>query len=198
MSVRTVSLTIPATGVLNLEPANFLFVYSCSASFTMQFQGGPNEYFANIGAGLRIARLKRWDTLNITGTAGLTIILLYGFEKSIEDRTDYQSTIATIAGTIAVSQGSRSSQPTDHADVAVASGATDTSIGVNAARISVIIGSLSSNAPATLNLRVRGHGDVVGGIELQPGTSITLYTQGAIDIYNGDANAQTYWWQEQT
>lgn len=211
MSVDTYNFAIPASGIFKLpNPGNFFFLLSSTNPITVQFQAGglgsnqdrsgANETFSGLSAGLRVQRLKSWGNLNLTGPAGTTGTIFYGTETPREDATDYIQTIATISGTVLVSPGTGSpNAPTDHADVTVSATTIDTTIGVNAARKSVSVGSFSSNAPATLNLRVIAHGSGAGkGVELQPGQFINIATQAALDVNNPDANAQKYWWQEYT
>lgn len=204
MSVETRALAIPASGSLLIpDPGNFFFLLTASASLNFLFQGGSGggqENFQGFVAGLRLQRLKQWRNCFVTGLAGTTFTIFYGTETPREDETDFVQTIATIAGTVLVTPGSGSAnEPVDHADVLVGTGAIDTTIAANPARKSVIIGSLSSNAPASKNLRVQAHpgAAVAKGIELQPGTFIVLQCAAAIDVYNPDANGQTYWWQEE-
>lgn len=202
MSVDSFSVLIPASGVWKFpQQANFLFLLTASAAITVQLQGGSaNETFQGLTGGLRIKRVKLWQNTNITGAAGTTATVYLGSESARADDTDYIQTIATIAGgTVNTIQQASPNAPTNHADVAVLTTVVS-NIAANAARRSITIGSLSTNAPATLNLRVQGGAGTAtaDGIELQPGTFVTLYTQGAVSVYNPDANTQTYWWQEQT
>lgn len=203
MAVDSYSLAIPASGSILLpNPANFFFLLSAGAAVNILFQGkAARESFQGLTAGLRVQRLKSWDSCVIQGAANTSITIFYGTETPREDSTDYVQTIATISGSVTTTPGIGSpNTPTNHADVSVATLTIDTTIGSNALRRSVSIGSLSSNAPASKNLRVQGHPGTAAanGVELQPGTFINLPTTAAIDVYNPDANAQTYWWQEYT
>jgi hypothetical protein len=203
VSIDSYSVLIPATGVWKFpQMANFLFLLTASAPIQIQLQGGSaNETFQGLTGGLRLKRVKLWQNTNITGAAGTTATVYLGSESARNDDTDYIQTIATIAGgQVNVVQQASPNAPTNHADVAVLTTVVDTTIAANAARRSLAIGSLSSNAPATKNLRVQGGAGTAAanGIELQPGTFVTLLTQGAVAVYNPDANTQTYWWQEQT
>jgi len=199
MTMQLRTETLPANGVLVLDAANTIYLVSASATVNLTLQQhGANESFPGIPAGTIIKRVRNWTANSqITGAQGTQVIFFYGIESHRDDSTEFN--IATVTGSIPTSYPSASiNQPTDHADVAVAGGATDSTITSNANRKYVLIGSLSTNNPATTNLRVRGHGNAIGGIELQPGTFISIPTDGALDVFNGDANAQTYWWQEQT
>lgn len=214
MGVRTVNFTIPASGVLNLESANFLFILSSTGNLTLQLQGrapggkngvggsnsGANETLNAVPAGVRIQRLQGWGTLNMTGAVGVTGQLFYGFEQPREDATDFQTTIATISGSVVVVPGTGSANAlTNHADVVVATTTLDTTIAANGARKYLIIGSKSTNAPgAGLSLRVQGGAGVAAaqGMELQPGTNYSFPAASAFAIYNPAAVPQTYWWLE--
>ncbi len=201
MTVQFRSETVPANGVIILDQANLLFIIAASATVNINImQKGVMEQMNNLPAGVQIKRVKEWTQATIGGTVGTTVQFFYGHETAREDETNFQTQIAVIAGgSILASIGLGSPNgPTDHADVVVATGTTSAVIPVNAVRKSVTIGSLSTNAPANTNLRVQAHGSGTGGWELQPGQSVTLPTQGALDVKNADANGQTYWWQELT
>lgn len=204
MAVDSYQLAIPASGqILMPNPANFFFLLNVSSgAVTSLFQSkAAREQFQGLSAGLRVQRLKSWDSLVITGIAGTVVTFFYGTETPREDSTDYVQTIATISGSVTVTPGlGFPNTPTDHADVTVTAGSVDTTITANALRRSVSIGSLSTNAPATSNLRVQGSpgAATTKGVELQPGTYINLPTTAALAVYNPDANSQKYWWQEYT
>jgi hypothetical protein len=201
MSVNSYSIVLPASGQAVLEPANFLFLINAPSAVTIILQrDAARENFANFTAGLRVQRLKAWQNAVIQGTPGATVTLFYGIETPREDSTDFVQTIATIAGTVLVTPGTGSTNaPTDHADVTVAATTIDATVVANAIRKSVSIGSFSSNAPASLNLRVIAHGSgATKGVELQPGQFINIATTAALDVNNPDANSQKYWWQEYT
>ncbi len=83
--------------------------------------------------------------------------------------------------------------PIDHADVPVASGATDNSIAANPNRKAVVVYNLAASGSI---VRLRGSGNTVGGVEIQPGMSFTLRTQNALAVYNPGNLAATYGWQE--
>jgi hypothetical protein len=198
MNVTQQNLIIPPSGQLILEPGNFFFLLSASQPVSVQFfaRKGAPENFNNLTAGLRVARLAGWLKVTMTGVVGTTVVVWHGNENAREDSTDFLQQIATISGTVLINQGAGSvNTMTDRADSAIATNTTIT-IPANAARKGVIIGSLSSNAPATTNLRVRGTGNVVGGQELQAGTNYFYPVAAAIDVFNGDANAQTVWSQD--
>lgn len=201
MTIQLRNETVPANGQIILDQANLLFIIASSANVNLNLmQRGLMEQMLSIPAGTKLKRVKEWTQATIGGPVGTTVQFFYGHEFAREDETDFQTQIAVISGgSILASMGLGSpNAPTDHADVAVATGVTSAVIPVNALRKSVTIGSLAANAPATTNLRVQAHGSATGGWELQPGQSVTLPTQAALDVKNGDANAQTYWWQELT
>jgi hypothetical protein len=204
MSVGQVDLisgVIPATGIAILGPGNYFFLVSASAPLKVVGQrSGITETFNGVPAGLELARLSGFTQFQLIGTPGVTYSVLYGAQSFREDTSIINSQIATISGSVITVSGLGSANgPTDHADQVVGAGATlAAAAAANAARKSVSIGSLSSNAPATTNLRIRGSGLVVGGAELQPGTFVNIATQAALDVFNGDANPQTVWVQEYT
>lgn len=156
--------------------------------------GGQTQprVFNNVPAGTKFTADKgdEWTYLRVTSTVNQTVQIFVGDE-------DLQFNQAvTVTGSVNVAQ-TPVGTVTDHADVAVAGLGTDSTIVANASRRSVTVGSLSTNAPAAgKNLRVRAHGSAAGGYELQPGTNINIQYNGALDIVNPDAGAQTYYWQE--
>jgi hypothetical protein len=208
VSVNSYALTIPATGSIILEPANFLLLITASAPVAIILQtNAGREQFTNQSSGLRVQRLKNWANANITGVPGTTLTVYYGIEQPREDAVDFISVIATIAGSVTVVPGLGSPNAmTNHVDVTVAATTLDNTIAANAARKLLIVGSKSTNAPgAGLSLRIQGGAGVAAaeGIELQPGTSYA-FGQGvpvslaAYAIYNPAAVSQVYWWIEGT
>lgn len=210
MPVDTYTGTLPATGVFKLpNPGNFFFLLNASAPLTVQLQGGlvgatggaANETFQGLSAGLRVQRLKSWGNLNLIGAAATTFTIFYGTETPREDSTDYVQTIATIAGNVVTVPGAMTGGVVDHADVTVSASTIDTTITANGARKFVLVGSFSTNAPATAgaNLRVGGASLAVNqGVELQPGQFISYQENTAIHVNNPDTASQKYWWQELT
>jgi len=200
MNVDLRQETIGASGQLILPPANYLFIINASVNVNVSTQReGNTETFNNVGAGLLLARLKPYTRVVIAAANGTTVQFFYGNQVMREDSTLFQATIASISGSVSTVPGLGSANaPTDATQTALAT-ATQGAIAANAARKSVTIGSLSSNAPATLNLRVGNAALAVNqGIELQPGTFYNFVTTAALRVRNDDANSQTYWVQEYT
>lgn len=189
---------VPASGQMSMDLGNFFFLLSAGVSVSVLFDyGGPTEDLNFIPVGLQISRVKSWKRAIITATPGAVISFFHGYAFTRQDYTNFQATIATIAGSVTVVPGVGSSNsPTDRADIVIASGGNQV-IAANALRRSITIGSLSSNAPATTNLRVQGS-DAIGGVELQPGMYYNIQTNAALNIHNGDANGQTIYVQEYT
>lgn len=191
---------LPTSGTMVLDSGNFFFLLSAAAAVNVLFiyATGATEVMNGLTAGSQIKRVRPWTRCQITGTGGTNVNFWHGYEFSREDQTNFLSTIATISGAVTTVQGLASLTETDSADVVLAATSLDsTTIVANAARHTVTVGSLSSNAPATKNLRV-GNSTMTAaggrGWELQPGTFITIPTPNAVYIANPDANAQTYWW----
>lgn len=190
---------LPASGTMQLDRGNFFFLFGAAAPVTLLFvyDRGHAEPMANVPVGTQIKRVKGWDRVMVTGTGGTNVEFWHGYAFSREDQTNVQATIASITGTVATTPGLGSSNsPTTHADVALATG-TGSTIPANAARKVLIIGSLSTNAPATTQLRVGSAASAVGE-ELPAGTQIALPVAAAVGVFNGDANTQTFWYLEIT
>jgi hypothetical protein len=213
MTIQAITATFPASGQITLQPGKYFFCTAAPAggyAFVIWGRSGSNEQFGSQNSfvapvGLKVGRVKGWTQAQLWGVAGQSITYFYGDETVFpQDITDVSLQIASISGTVVVSgtvnaiPEASANGPTDHADVLVATTIQDTTIPVNAARRFIRIGSLGSNAPATLNIRVRAHGGAAGGVEIQPGTFVDFYTQAALDVLNPDANGQTYWWTEYT
>lgn len=200
MTMQLRTETLNAKGVLVLDSANTVFLISASGTINLYLQQyGANENFPGIPPGTRIERVKNWAANSqFTGAAGTVIIFFYGIESHREDQTTFD--IATVTGVIPTGYPSASTGGiNDQADIAIAGGATQTVIAANASRKFVRIGSLSTNAPSSnppVSLRVRLSGKIVGGTEIQAGTSYDFPETSALDVYNGDASAQTVWVQE--
>ncbi len=193
---------LPASGTMVLDSGNFFFLLSIAAPVNVLFiyATGATEIMNGLGAGSQIKRVRPWTRAQITGTGGTNVQFWHGYEFSREDQTNFLSTIATISGSVMVLPGLGNAAIVDHADVALAATSLDnTTIVANATRHSVSVGSLSSNNPATKNLRVGGTTLTAAGgkgVELQKGQFINFATTQAIYVANPDANAQTYWWEE--
>jgi hypothetical protein len=199
---------LPPGGTMALDSGNFFFLLSnaLAVNLLLMYPTGSTEIMNGIQAGSQIKRVKTWSRAQLSGTAGSLVSFWHGYEFSREDQTNFQSTIATISGAVSITPSVGSANAlTNHADVNVAAATLDNTIAANPLRKFLVIGSLSTNAPATTNLRIQGGAGVaaVEGIELQPGTSYTFGAEtgastAAYAVYNGDANAQKYWWIEGT
>jgi hypothetical protein len=201
-NIQLYNQNLPASGTMVMDSGNFFFLLSAANPVNALFiyASGATEIMNGIQPGAQIKRVRPWVRVQLTGTGSSNVQFWHGYEFSREDQTNFLTTIATIAGSVAVSPSLATLTETDHADVALAATSLDnTTIVANAARHSVTVGSLSSNAPLTKNLRV-GNSTMTAaggrGWELQPGTFITIPTPNAVYVANPDANGQTYWWVE--
>lgn len=183
-----------------LPAGTVFFLTQCTGQVniacTTKGQGGAVRNYVGATAGLKVRVLggDGWDLCSITSPIGQTIIIFIG-----DDDCELASAVNVLSGTLTSIPLANASAnaPTDHADITLGAATNDTaSIVVNAARKWVTVGSVAAN---TDTVRIRGHGAGAGGTELQPGTSLTFYTQGALDIIHpGPTAGQTFTWQEQT
>jgi hypothetical protein len=201
-NIQLYNQNLPTSGTMVLDSGNFFFLLANAAPVNVLFiyATGATEIMNGLQAGSQIKRVRPWTRAQIVGTGGSSVNFWHGYEFSREDQTNFLTTIATIAGSVAVTPAAASFTETDHADVALAATSLDNAtIAANALRHTVTVGSLSSNAPATKNLRV-GNSTMTAaggrGWELQPGQFITIPTPNAVYVANPDANAQSYWWVE--
>jgi hypothetical protein len=190
---------MPPSNTFALDSGNFFFLISAQnpVNLLIMYATGATEIMNAIPVGSQIKRVRPWMRAQLTGTGGTPVQFWHGYEFSREDQTNFQAQIATISGAVITYPGNSNLQ--DHADVAIPATSLDTTIVNNSSRKSVSIGSLSSNTPATKNLRVGNNSMTAAGgrgVELQPGQFINLAWQGQVYVANPDANAQTYWWQE--
>ena len=202
-NVDTSTLTVPASGVLQLSNANFLFILGASANATVKLirtglrAGAAQENYAGQLAGLQITRLLAWDFTQITAVAGTTVTLVYGNIDVREDTTLFNQQIAVISGVTAIAE-SPSGTFTDTADTAQGSG-TQTVISANAARRRITIGCLSSS---TNSIRVSSAGGTTRGLEIQPGMFGEFRTTVALTVRNdntfGTGGSATWYAEEES
>lgn len=199
-NVQFYSQNLPPSGTMALDSGNFFFLFSAGAAITAAsfiYDSGQTEVMQSFPVGCQVKRVKSWTRVQLTGVGSTPVQFWHGWAFSREDQTNFQSTIATIAGTVSTAPGvGTANSPTVHADVVLTT-ATGAIIAANAARKLLIVGSLSTNAPATTQLRL-GTSAAAQGIELQAGTWISLPLSGSIGVWNGDANTQTFWYEELT
>jgi hypothetical protein len=190
---------IPASGTLQLSPANFIFVITSTgnASLKLQRSGiqkGANQenYGSSQLAGLQISRTQRWDWAQISGAPGVSVTFIYGTTDVREDVTQFNQQIATVAGVVAVAT-SPSATLADTADTAQASG-TQTVIAANLLRRRITIGVLSTGGNS---VRVSQAGGAGRGLEIQPGMFTEFDTTAALTVRNDNTNgsgASTTWY----
>lgn len=197
MNIDVRTETFPASGRIDLPNANVFFCIGASALYSFhQVTGGSREQYSNVNVGLKVERMSRWDVCFLTGTAGQTITFVYGIAAIREDVTEFQQQLATINGDVSVIMDP-APLVTDTADVAQASG-TQTAIGANLSRRSLLIGCLSSS----LNpVRVSKSGGAGRGVEVQPGMTFPWDSTDSLVVRNdntfGGAGSAT-WYAEET
>lgn len=200
---------LPASGTMALDSGNFFFLLAAVGTVNLQIQypEGGTEIMNVAPVGLQISRVKAWSRAQLSGTPGANVNFFHGYAYTRQDWTNFQATIATIAGAVSITPSVGSSNAlTNHADVTVAATTLDTTIPANALRKLLIIGSHDQNAPgAGLDLRVQGGSGVAAaqGIQLQAGTNFTFglgaeIIAAAFAVYNPAAVSQKYWWIEGT
>ena len=129
-NIDTRTEVIPATGVVNLSNANFLFVISSTGNTAFKLKrtglakGVNQENYTGQLAGLQLSRTQRWDFCDITGAPGVTVTFMYGYTDIREDVTLFNQQIAVIAGVTAIAE-QPSATINDTADTAQAT-ATET------------------------------------------------------------------------
>jgi hypothetical protein len=162
-------------------------------TITAESLGGANKVrkFVNIPAGAKFITDpdNGWTYLRVLSATSQTIEIIVG-----DDEVEFANAVS-VTGTASVSVQPSSTLSTP-ADAAILTGANAV-IAANSARKRIWIGSLSSNAPASINLRV-GVAAGAQGFELQPGTYEKFETQAQLTIFNGDANTQSYWMFEES
>lgn len=194
---------IPATGVVKLSNANFLFVVSATGNVAFQLtraglaKGSNQENYNGQLAGLQISRTQRWDFASITGAAGVSITFIYGYADIREDVTLFNQQIAIISGVTAVAL-QPSSTFTDTADTAQATG-TETVIAANLLRRRITIG-VPPTAAANEPVRVSSAGGAARGVVIMPGTNQEFDTTSALHVRNDNTlgtGLGTVWYAEE-
>ena len=182
---------VPASGVVNLPNANFIFIISSTGNAALKLtrtgiQRGANteDYGSAQLAGLQIGRTQRWDFATFTAAAGVTITFLYGYTDVREDQTLFNQQIAVISGVTAIAE-QPSATLADTADTAQAIN-TQTVIAANLLRRRITIGVLST---AGNGVRVSQAGGAGRGVEIQPGTFVEFRTTAALTVRNTDVAA---------
>lgn len=198
--VNSLAIVLDANGRWVGNNGNFLFLIAASLPVTIQMSrtisDSGSEQFANVQAGLQIARIKRFDQVIISGTAGATVTLFFGYMNVREDATLFNQQIATIAGTVAVAILPASTF-TDTADTTTAAGA-QVAISANLARRRITIGVLSTSGNG---VRVSFTGGAnTRGVEIQPGTFTEFDNTAALVVRNADiaaSAANAVWYAEE-
>jgi hypothetical protein len=192
---------IPASGTVQLSPANFVFVLTATGNVALKLQRsgvqrGANQenYGSSQLAGLQVSRTQRWDWAQFTGTPGATVTFIYGTTDVREDNTLFNQQIATVAGVV-TTQTQPSSTVATPAAVAVNT-ATASTIAANLLRRRITLCAPSTN---TGSMFVQAVGAGAGrGIELQPGIFVEFDTTSALDVRNDSGATQTYTIFEET
>lgn len=194
---------IPATGVVVLGNANFIFIISQSAAATFKLtrqgltKGASQENYTGQLAGLQLSRTSRWDFCTITGAPGTSVTFIYGFADVREDETLFNQQIAIISGVTAVAV-QPSSLFVDTADTAQATN-SQTAIAANLLRRRITIG-VPPTAAANEPVRVSFTGGAGRGIIIQPGTFTEFDTTAALFVRNDNTLATglgTVWYAEE-
>jgi hypothetical protein len=202
-NVDTRTEVIPASGVVQLPNANFLFIVSSTGNVALQLKrqglrpGAAQENYTGQLAGLQISRTAAWDFASITGVAGVSVTFIYGNVGIRDDATLFNQQIAIISGVTAVAL-QPSSTFTDTADTAQAT-ATETVIAANLTRRRITIG-VPPTAAANEPVRVSFVGGAGRGVVIMPGTNQEFDTTSALHVRNDNTLATglgTVWYAEE-
>lgn len=196
-NIDTRTEQIPATGIVNLGNANFLFVISSSASVSFKMKrlglgrGANQENYSGLVSGLQVARTQRWDQCDITGAAGTTVTFMYGYTDVREDVTLFNQQIAVISGVTAV-RPQPFSTVADSPVVPCPNAAQTNIFPQNLLRAQISF-SLPANAvvpAATVFARKAGGGNNL--YEIQPGIIYTEVATYGLDIRNDSGGALNF------
>lgn len=199
-NIDTRTEIVPASGVVNLGNANFLFVISASASVQFRLKrvglarGANQENYSGITAGLLVARTQRWDFCDLIGTPGVTVTFMYGYTDIREDDTRFNQQIAVISGVTAVAL-QPSSTITDTAPISPTVAGQHALVPQNLARRRVTIFSDPANVGDTaIFLRKGGGANNLGFVV--PGTYEEFDTTAAIDYQCTNGGDKLYIFEE--
>lgn len=174
MSSRSRTEVIPASGVIDLGPANFFFLLDTGGAVNVTFfHKGTNYGAENILAGYMKQSVEGWRSAKIAGVVGTSVTYFYGDEDVREDSTDYRRTVG-------VFQASQPSTLATAADVNVGGSAVAIQLlPANAARKRA---TCKLNDGATVNIRIGDQANVAAGrgMQLQNGQAISLEPTAAI------------------
>ena len=174
MNIKTRTETIPASGIVDLGPGNFIFLVTTSAALNVQFQtGGFQSAAEGVQGGFVQGNVTPWRNCRIVGTAGITFVALYGDADLTEDVTDYRRTVGVF---LPQQPGSN----TDYADVNVGgSGVAILVLPANAARRK---GVVKFNTGGDINIRLGTQATVAAGrgAQLESGQSYDHTSTGAL------------------
>ncbi len=190
MSVERFSRTIPASGVIDLGPGNFMLLLSASAALNLRADGGgTSEGFNSVTGGLVISRVQPWSSMRLIGTPGIACDYVVGQENISEDDTDIRLQIATIAGTASFAEAPSATITASPAAVTVTT-ATASTIAANLTRRRITVCAPSTNTGSVYIQTVAAGAN--RGIELQPGTFVEMRTTAAMDIRNDSGASQAF------
>jgi len=186
---------IPASGEVQLGPANFFFLISATLAVDISFQDDGTSYGATaVTGGYVKGKVNGWRRGTIRGTAGTTVVFFYGDEELREDVTDFRQTIAIISGTVNIAS-SPAATPTNRAPVTLATGTQAALFAANLSRRRIKVYSDSAN-PGSCYARTSGGANNIA--ELQPGVSEPFDGTYALDARNDTGGNCTFYLFEET
>lgn len=199
-NILTRTEVIPATGVVQLPNANFLFCISAGAAVTFDLfrtglaRGANRETYGGIVAGLQIGRTQRWDLATITGTPGVSVTFMYGYTDIREDVTLFNQQIAVISGITQVAVNP-SGTITDTAPISPTVAAQHALVPQNLNRRRVTIFSDPANVGDTvIFIRKSGGANNLGFIV--PGTYEEFDTTAGLDYQCTNGGDKLYIFEE--
>lgn len=161
---------------------NFVRIKEADQSFTLRFDDGSEMTVSqNIIIKLQPDdQFKKLEVINDSG-ASLTVQLEIGFG-------DVQSNTVTVGGTLAAEIQAHDTL-VSAADDSIAANTTEQVLAANTDRKEALISNLASN---TDPIRIDdSNTDATQGIEVLPGSTVTLQTKSAIFVHNTKGSAQS-------
>lgn len=203
MTVSIVQAQFPANGQINLNPAKYFFCFNAPVggySFQIWGKSGaenfgqPSSLVAPVG--LKVGRVKGWQSAILAGVAGQFISYVYGDEVvAPQDITDILSQIATISGSV-VTQINPSATINDDAPISPTVTGQHALFAANGSRRRITVYSDPNNVgDAQVYLRKVGGANDLGFIV--PGVYTEFDTTAAMDYRCVNGGDKLYLFEEQ-
>lgn len=202
MTVSIITQAFPASGLIQLQPGKYFFCFASPVGgYGVQFWGkSGSEVFGSPASltapvGLKVGRVKGWQSAQLYGVSGQFISYVYGDEVvAPQDITDILSQIATISGSV-VTQINPSASIADDAPINPTVAGQHALFAANGGRRRITVYSDPNNAGDNqIYLRKGGGANDLGFIV--PGVYTEFDTTAAMDYRCVNGGDKLYLFEE--